>query len=832
MIKALKEAPGAVPYGELTVRILMSVFDGLKICSERYLHDKPLEATDAELDKCFKWLNPSPHSRLNRNKHLLEGIGRRGDAPRLAALTVWRFKEIQRSARYSQNRDVVGLMLPSPLSILYDALIVPDEPASKGFALAACRRLLFIRHLAYPSRQATGAGWKYLDVDEIETELDAQRRYFEHRDNIPPAQNRTAEVLQHFFAMKGHYCLRFGTWNKKNVGDREALWKLVDAYLSQRDLTGNVRFKGKRGRAFEFRFSPLVIDPPRALDVINEIVGIPIPIRGADTLLFGGLRPSADESLVVNVSGAAGTGKTSFALAIAATLSPFGARCYYVTTEEAREDLEARLKSLIPAYMRDLSIHRANINDWFHVADLRELKPQVEGKQLGEGLSFHLAELGRLVQKARNDMAKRLRNRTSIPAIAPLVVVIDSIFGLTDGRDLKELKELADFIDRCRDLKALVFVLSGEELPKHSRLSYMVDVLLKLSYRDTESEARKPERLLQLVKTRFQLSRPGTHVFHMSGREGFRISPQLPSQLDKEEQRNLTLPDKDQVINVLNDWSDGVPVDSQRYSPDKECSNRYLDLYAYSHVLIHGHGSSGKAGVGLRVLASRIEKGETHKRVGVEPRRVLVVSFLYPPSYYEERFKRLTKDKSSKEIDPTSIIDCIAFSPGFLPPEDMVGKIARKLEEAELKGTPFTGVLLDGLHNVFLSFPVLQKNEMVWPTLYRMLSIKKQTIVTTHTTFMLDLMEQEDSPEEREIHREGQAILLHALVQAADFYLSIDRIPERSVQGPDCFLRVREFIGNQNLPQGILLWDRHAERFSKPVIPLKPKQAARGDEKE
>jgi hypothetical protein len=367
-------------------------------------------------------------------------------------------------------------------------------------------------------------------------------------------------------------------------------------------------------------------------------------------------------------------------------------------------------------------------------------------------------------------------------------------------------------------LKALVVVLSGDELPRHSRLSYMVDVLLKVSYRDTDSETKKPERLLQLVKTRFQLSRPGTHVFHMSGREGFRISPQLPSQLDREEQRNLTSPDYGQVINVLNEWSDEVVVDLQQYSPDKECSDKYLDLYAYSHVLIHGHGSSGKAGVGLRILASKIANGETYKQVGVEPRRVLAVSFLYPPSYYEERFNQLIHDPSLKQIDKSATFDCIAFSPGFLPPEDMVGKIARKLDEAELKGKPFTGVLLDGLHNVFLSFPVLQKNEMVWPTLYRMLSIRKQTIVTTHTTFMLDLMEHDDTPEEREIHREGQAILLHAVVQAADFYLSLDRIPERSPRGPDCFLRVREFVGNQNLPQGQLLWDRHVGHFSRPVV--------------
>jgi KaiC/GvpD/RAD55 family RecA-like ATPase len=560
LARSLKEAPNAVPYGDIIVDLLDSIFDALKYCSWRYLHRKSFEATDPALRKCFARFNPSPHSRRKSrpNPHLLEGIGREGAAPRLAALTVWRFKEIQRNARYSKNEGVVGLMLPSPLSILCEALTVPNEPASRAFALAACRRLLFIRLRAYPSRQATGAGWKHLDVDDIESELESQRRYFEHRDNIPTATNLTAEVLQQFFAMKGHYCFRFGSWKKKNLGDRTALWQLLDAYLSQRDLTGQVRFRDTVGPAFEFRHSPLIIDRLRALDIINEIVGIPIPIRGADTLFFGGLRPSADNSLVINVSGSAGTGKTSFALAIAATLAPLGTRCYYITTEEATEDLKGRLNSLIPAYIRDLSIYKANINDWFHVADLRCLKSQAEGLQLGDQLSSHLEKIGRLVRETKDAVARRLMNKTSIPAIAPLIVVIDSFFGLTEGRDPYELKTLANFIDKCRDLKALVFVLSGEDLPRHSRLSYMVDVLMKVSYRNTDSEGKKPERLLQLVKTRFQLSRPGTHVFHMSGHEGFRISPQLPSQLDREEQRNLTLPDQDQVINALNDWSDDV----------------------------------------------------------------------------------------------------------------------------------------------------------------------------------------------------------------------------------------------------------------------------------
>jgi hypothetical protein len=462
-----------------------------------------------------------------------------------------------------------------------------------------------------------------------------------------------------------------------------------------------------------------------------------------------------------------------------------------------------------------LSVPKPNIEEWFHVADLRHLKSQEHGSSLGKGLADYLTSVANLVETNRSIREKEINGRTTVPAICPLIVVIDSVFGLTEGRDQNELKLLAEFIDRCRQLRALVIVLSGEDLPRYSRLPYMVDVLLRLSYQGTESEASKPERILQLVKTRFQLSRPGAHVFHMSGREGFRISPQLPSQLDKEEQQNLTLPDENQVINVLNRWSDKVPVDEERMEMESGVE-KFLDMYAYSHILIHGHGSSGKAHFGLKILSDPIKNGETYMGIGVEPRRVLVVSFLYPPSYYEKRYKTVRKDVPGDSKLTYSRLDCLAFSPGFLPPEDLVGKVSRRIEEAELRGEPFTGVLLDGVHNVFLSFPVLQEREMLWPTLYRMLSINKLTIVTTFTTFVLNLRETEDIPEEREMRRKGQTPLLHAMVQAADFYLNLDRLQTADEGYPDAFLTVNQAIGTQEVPQSFLLWDRFHGRLSRP----------------
>jgi len=460
---------------------------------------------------------------------------------------------------------------------------------------------------------------------------------------------------------------------------------------------GKVKNKPFEGPAFEFRRSPLTVDPPLARDVINEIFGIPVPIRGADILLFGGLRTSEDGSLVVNISGAAGTGKTSFAIALAATLSPFGTRCYYITTEEAGGDLMARLLSLIPSYLRGLSIYNREINDWFYVADLRN-KRSIEFPEANDAVpsddstvagdvAKRLTERLKTVCAIIEDKKNSNDNNSLVLKIAPFMVVIDSVFALSDGRDLSELKALSEFVDWCRELKVLVIILSTDELPKHSRLAYMVDVIFRLTYRDTESENKKPERILQLTKTRFQISRPGAHVFHMSGREGFRISPQLSSQLDKEEQRNKTEPDQKQIIAALNCWDSKITdkIDAKYYQVVPLKNGKYLDLFCYSRILIHGHGSSGKAGLGLKLLLFNVSGKDKH----YDNRRVLVISFLYSETYYE---------KVAKKIDQSSQITSLTFSPGFLPPEDFMNKVSRKIEEAELCGKPFTGVLLDGLH--------------------------------------------------------------------------------------------------------------------------------------
>jgi hypothetical protein len=128
--------------------------------------------------------------------------------------------------------------------------------------------------------------------------------------------------------------------------------------------------------------------------------------------------------------------------------------------------------------------------------------------------------------------------------------------------------------------------------------------------------------------------------------------------------------------------------------------------------------------------------------------------------------------KSADRVRRESPIEVLHFLPGFLNPKDLAGKIESTLECGDLEGFPYDGVLLDGLHNVFLQFPRLAKNSMVWPILYGLLRTRDLTVVSTHTTF--SITSSVGAAKDTEFVFDEARPLLHALVQAADYYFELE----------------------------------------------------------
>lgn len=756
-----------IPYFSLGKILLECIFDALlqlvNLEKDKLtdLTIKDIKSSDQSLRNCFKDFFKHPENLRGINPHFTIGnTSKEKFETRITKILLKSYYEI-----VEESKSIQGFGLPSPLSILYQILIVPSEPQSAAYSLMFCRTLLFESLKVFPEHPLLPIGYSSFNIADINNYLNTFYSYTKQSNNIPQSETLSAQLmLAHFLSMKKVFYFRFGKENSNaenkaskngsNVDQIKEKSRQIDLaiqYLKNKNLIGI----SKKRATLEFHKFSNQEDLPESEMLMNELAGIPIPIRGAETILQGGLKTDSNSNLVIRISGDPGSGKTSFALAICAALSPFDTFSYYMSFEENPKDLTNRLYSIIPFYLKNLSIFNSKVDSWF-------LAEKIPLGKVNKLKYFETEYIDRIEAKL---LIKKKENSTSLPAICPLIIVIDSIRVLLN----EENSDIEKFIEKCKNLNAIIILISANDEKLHNDIDYMVDSVIHLKHIGTDSQKEKPTRILQLTKTRHQLSRPGSHVFHLSGDKGFRIAPQLPSQIDKKENILKPTPSTQYYNNFFNEFKD----DKSLKKSDK------LFVWETSQILFHGYGSTGKAGLALSVLLSPIcsinEKPKSDYNLANYRRKVLVISLLYPESYYLELKKRIVKKNihSIVKDEFTSKLECIYFYSGYLTPEDFIGRILRKLDEAILEGEPFTGVLLDGLHNVSLQFQKLQESDMVWPALYSLLAKYYITIVTTFTNFLIGNEYENSSIQDEEIILKGHKPLLHALVQATDFHFNV-----------------------------------------------------------
>jgi KaiC/GvpD/RAD55 family RecA-like ATPase len=823
----------SLPYSEVFIDLLTAIHKSIWYCHKKYKSGEELKESDHELSKFFSSaLNIKSYRSTGLDSHLVKGLTKSLEKrdkeniyPRLSKLVIYAYLNAQESKddRYS------AVIIPSPLNILYHALTDPVEPQTSAYAFVLCRGMLFYYlglHPDHPDLNKISPNFESFSEEDVHTSISSFKRHIDIQLRWPDKRLKPKSfttkinyLCGHILALKGYTYLWFNSDKQlKNF----CLLEKQDDYkkLYCNDL--------KQSEKYSFRMSGFYRALPDASELNNWIFGVPIPLRGADLLFFGGLKKTFSGGLVISLYGQPGTGKTSTALSFCATMSPFNTKSVYISLEENPEDLKIRLKSLVPDYLRRMSIYedndfrkrhkKDNDLDWFttlkfsdnlHIDDLTdiliELKSRVEKEEIRDG----------------ND-----KKGYSIPATCPFILVIDNVNELFE----KEVpyEDIEGFIDQCRNMGAFVILIAANDIPKRYRLDYMVDVAMHLTQEDIDSKIDKPVRVVQLLKTRHQMSRQGAHVFHLSNSKGFRISPQIPSQMDKREKIRIRLPSYEEYIHTLNFINKDEVYEY----------NNFLPIASKSQILVHGHGSTGKAGFGLKLLLTPIftkkvlskynpktNKGELNGgrndgKIWLDNQKntkVLIISFLYPDEYYEFLETRLEKqfNKAFKGYDRRkSSIRVKAFYPGYLTPEDFVYKIVRLLEEARLEGEPYTGVLLDGLHNVFLQFKNLQKEHMIWPLLYSMLSRYNVSVVTTFTNFSLNegsgdiSSHTTQTPEDFMLLQQGQKPFLHGLVKAADYFFMLEEVvPKNGEREREYLVSIRSSI-RQIPPNEALKWDR------------------------
>jgi len=801
-----------LPYADVASALLPVIYDSLRIIYDARFRGVSVGEIIPKLLRCASRLANEEWAKAPalKNPHITEGllrlrpddassISRHLRVPRIARLCLEAVYHADGSASDNSHKGPKGILVPSPLAILVDALTMPSNPESGAYGFALARAILFAHFRIQPPSTFGIEGWAQLSLSNLRSAMESFRTYALHRDNIHyPKKDKERRFLAHFLAMRGVFVFRFGTVGKARSKSGVAQRHCLD-FLSAKDILKDVDVEDAY---YEFRLAPELIDIPDTQETINSLMGVPIPIPGGETTFFGGLQRSHHDSVVISVSGPPGTGKTSFALVMAASLAPLGTRCLYCTFEEDAETLERRALSVVPSYIRRTTLLESEASTWLTAIPLDSTK--VDG--LDAFTDRYVSAVRRQLSAAR-EMQERPAG--SFPAIAPLLIVIDSLTTLIAKHSEERLEQLCSLVRELKSFNCIVLLLSAEDIPRESRLEYLVDTVIGLRHEGTDSAQEMPVRLLKLAKTRLQMSRPGSHILHLSGERGVRLSPQLPSQLDSHKTHRRWLPDRSTILDTLRP---DMQSTHDRNTP--ESVERLVNLFPRSRILVQGHGSSGKAALGLRLLtASHCTRTGEPVELPVHKRpRILVVSFHHPTEYYDGLFALLRKPTRRSSDGTRAMHSVIALSPSYIGPEDFIGDVLLQLDRAHLEGWPYTGMLLDGLHNTFLQFPALQRNDMMWPALYSLLSRYELTVTTTFTFFStIQRNESAHHRQDDEVLLQGQRPFLHALVQATDFLLRVE--PSGHPTGSRRFSVTAESAVGQRLKAKALVWDGEGFTF-------------------
>jgi KaiC/GvpD/RAD55 family RecA-like ATPase len=709
-------------------------------------------------------------------------------------------------ARYDR-RNRPKQYLFSPLYLVRQVLSSPTYLASGAYAHVVVRSEIYAASIEFSEQHrsrlakadALTSVKSFIEFDQIAASVQKAESYRRNGDTFYPA-SPTDFILGHLLASRGLALLTFAPGHSSYTPERRNEMPLIgrDTALYGGTLVPDTGI-------YEFRFLDEIDGIPSAAEIINELDGFPVPIPGAETVFARGLRATASNGVVGRVSGTSGAGKTTLALAIGTALAPLGVTTFYVSCEEEGVDLERRIFTLTPPFIARMSSQPRHIRDWFYSV---HLSADTAEENRDTAFAF-VDEIAHLYERAGITPAA-----DSPPGIIPLFVVFDGVHELlSNNTHDDQVAIFRNAVSHVRQLGAFVLILTAEiDEPALRELDYAVDFVIKLEHAPQRDSAEEPIRRFILNKTRLQYSRPGAHILHISKHDGVKIYPQLTAQFDEFTGYKWKPIRKDRWYDFLQTGLNaGV------------CLRPLVRIFERSQVLITGRGSSGKAGFGLKLLmkptgerdvslpALFAEETLPDRQPFRMPRRILVISFLYDESYYitlqEAIAKNLNVDSASRHPAPVIELDVLSLYPGFLSPEVLMRKIIEKNASRKLSGSGYHGILIDGLHNVFLQFPRLQGSPMLWPTLFEIFRILGATVVTTHTLFTIKGME--SIPQvlvdvDAAMHRVGP--VLQALVNGADYYLDLSA-SDRNERGKFFAIEVIAALG-QGIRTAPYFWDR------------------------
>ena len=346
-----------LPYSEIFFELLINVHKALGYCFNKYCNGEIISENDVNLNKLFVNVEKK-YRQSGINKHIIKGLTKSeqnkfGIYPRITKLIIRSFNDAIDTKEKSANYK--GYLLPSPLSIIYHALTIPSEPQTAAYAFVLCRSMLFNflnLHPAHPDLSLIDPNLNEFSETHVLKSVSSFNNYIQIQARWPDPRSKKSSFATRINFLNGHILSTKGISNLW-FNSREALSKFCNNIRKNLHV---IRTYYCDPQSYQFRLSGQYTDLPDSTEIINWIFGLPIPIRGADILFYGALKKSASTGLVLSLHGEPGAGKTSIALSLAACLSPFKTTTFYISLEEEELDLQNRLITLIPSFLRELSI--------------------------------------------------------------------------------------------------------------------------------------------------------------------------------------------------------------------------------------------------------------------------------------------------------------------------------------------------------------------------------------------------------------------------------------------------------------------------------------------
>jgi len=765
-------------------------------------------------EQILKLLNDGQSVDISKNVDNLRFV--RDGPTRISRIIKNRIKDVLYDGIDSGSKSFV---FPSPLSIIQDFLTIPDHPGSKAFSFITLRTILFEKFGVVPSDLGKSAYDVFTNKD-IETAYDqistSHRPRFRSKgqDKLPAnLGSKASGMLRQFLSMNGYLNLRFTSVTKFRQ------FVLSDDFYKSKGT-------------YEYSRPKYLKSLPDLSEVINTLWGLPLPIRGADTIFRGGLMFSTRGGAVCAVHGGAGAGKTSLSLGLGAALSAFGIKTIFFTAEEDEDDLRRRALGLLPEEIRRLPFIKPHTDDWLLIEKFK-LHDNEEGRPV-ERLRRHFQQIQLAIEK-QNDLGI---GSSGVPMPCTTIVVFDGLHDLArkamttkagETLDLFDQNEFHLFIETCRKLNALVILTTGVDWDADLSLDYLVDVAMHLSIETDNKSGAKPHRYLTLSKARHQLCSLGTHGLQIAGHNGVRFTPQINYQLDRRAIWSTRLPNMNVYKDVMRRRCKQVDLKKLPDQPKGRLPKNIeftdkpdvgVSIFRGSNVFINGEGSGGKAGLALKIATAPSFSKNTNEFTG-NSEKILIVSFLYSIEYYNNIHDRLKKLRDIEYPDiqkaMKSRLHVIQLYPGHLMPDVLFSKIEWALRSASLMGDPYTTIIIDGIHNVFLQFPEIEENQIFWSQLFSSLRTREIDIVLTHTILSLG---RPDANKYVMMDDKRSDPLRHALVMKTDFRFEVDPRGSETIAKPGDWADIQEehsfvvetqsAIG-QSLPSGRsseLYWSR------------------------